>query len=332
MKRSSDLWILIGLFVLLLVGTYFAASPSKTTESKAPTTYNADPKGTKAFYTLLQRLGYRVDRLRGPYTELPRNARLLIVIEPGEREIKSLGKYGRDISDDEEEALVKWVKAGGGVVILSDGFKGVPARYIDSRDPSVHARNSSAFVTNRGLRDPKNAVRITGLIVSRVSKQDLILFDEYHHGIEGGGPGMASMSRQVKVAVLVLIVAGLILIYSRGRRFGAVRNLPGRDARPGFEYVESVGRLYSRARASDLAADILRDSFRRGLCLKLGLTSDAPRDVLNRRMAEDMPEGVRGRIQSVLGDRNEGYKPSDSELLDMTREIRALEKEISVDG
>ena len=66
MKRSQDIWLLIGLFVLLLVGAYFAASPSKTTESKAPTSYNADPKGVKAFYTLLQRLGYRVNRLLGP--------------------------------------------------------------------------------------------------------------------------------------------------------------------------------------------------------------------------------------------------------------------------
>jgi len=332
MRRSQDTWVLIALFCLLLVGSYFAASPGKTTESKSPTTYNADPKGMKAFYTLLQRLGYRVDRLRRPYTELPREARLLIVIEPGERDLGSGVRFGRDIEPREEDALDNWVKAGGNVIFLSDGFKGVPGRFLYSRDPSACVQSSSAYVSNKGLRDPANAVRIMGVIASRVSKTDLILFDEYHHGFEENGPATASMSRQVKVAVLILIVAALLLCHSRGRRFGAVRNLPGGDARPGFEYVESVGRLYSRARASDLAADILRDSFRRGLCLKLGLPSDASSDALDRRMAEDIGQDNRTRIHGVLDDPNEGYKPSDSELLDMTREIRALEKEISVDS
>ena len=49
------------------------------------------------------------------------------------------------------------------------------------------------------------------------------------------------------MAMLILIVAALLLCHSRGRRFGAVRNLPGGDARPGSKYVESVGRLYKRA-------------------------------------------------------------------------------------
>ena len=158
------------------------------------------------------------------------------------------------------------------MIFLSDGFKGVPQRFRDPR----HFQGSSGLVSNKGMRDPANAVRIMGIIASRVSKNDLILFDEYHHGFEENSPAAASVSRQVKASILILIVAGLLLCYSRGRRFGAVRNLPGGDARPGFEYVESVGRLYSRAYASDLAADILRDSFRRGLCLKLGLPSDAP--------------------------------------------------------
>ena len=49
-RRSHDTWVLIALFCLLLVGSYFAASPGKTTESKSPTTYNANPKGMKALH------------------------------------------------------------------------------------------------------------------------------------------------------------------------------------------------------------------------------------------------------------------------------------------
>ena len=66
------------------------------------------------------------------------------------------------------------------MIFLSDHFKGVPQRF---RDPS-HFQGSSALVSNRGMRDPANAVRIMSVIASRASKTDLILFDEYHHGFE----------------------------------------------------------------------------------------------------------------------------------------------------
>lgn len=327
MKRSQDTWVLTGLFALLLVGSYFAISPGKTSESKAPTTYNADPRGVKAFHTLLIRLGYRVDRLRKPYTQLPAGARLLIVVEPGERTL------GCEIGEHEQLALAEWLSSGGTVMFFSDRLKGIPWRLQHagaSGKGRIYVFDSSAIIDNKGMRDPANAVRIVGVIASRISKQDPILFDEYHHGFDESKPLAASVSRQVIVSISILLVAGLLLCYSRGRRFGAVRSLPEGDARPGFEFVESVGRLYRRARASDLAADILCDSFRRGLCLKLGLTADAPRDALDRRLAEDVDTDIRRRVQDLLDDREEGYRPSDSELLDMTREIHKLEKELGI--
>ena len=330
MKRSQDIWVLIGLFLLLLIGTYFVVSPRKTTESKAPTTYNADLKGVKAFHTLLGRLGYRVDRLCKPYTRLPAGTRLLIVVEPGERKGATMG---REIGKHEQLALADWVRTGGDVMFFSDRLEGIPWRFQDAGaygKGRVYVFDSSAIINNKGMRNPANAVRIMDVIASRISKQDLILFDEYHHGFDESKPLAASVSRQVIISISILLVAGLLLAYSRGRRFGAVRSLPEGDARPGFEFVESVGRLYSRAHASDLAADILRDSFRRGLCLKLGLTADAPIDALDRRLTDDINTDTRHRIQDLLVNRQEGYRPSDSELLDMTREIHRLEKEMGI--
>ena len=335
MKRSQDTWVLIGLFALLLAGAYFVISPGKTSESKTPTTYNADPRGVKAFYTLLGRLGYRVDRLRGPYTRLSAGARLLIVVEPGERKDTTMG---REIGEHEQLALADWINSGGTVMFFSDRLKGIPWRLQHagaSGKGRVYVFDSSAIINNKGMRDPANAVRIMAVIASRISKQAPILFDEYHHGFDESKPLMASVSRQVIVSISILLAAGLLLCYSRGRRFGAVRRLPEGDTRPGFEFVESVGRLYRRARASDLAADILRDSFRHGLCLKLGLTADAPPDALDRRLAEDIDTDTRRRVQNLLDNREEGYRPSDSELIDMTREIHKLEKELgigSIDG
>ena len=83
MRRRTDAGLVIVLFLVAFVGMYHLAGHERTEENKVSTTYNADCYGVKAFYTLLgERLGFRVGRLTESYARIPRQARVLVVVQP----------------------------------------------------------------------------------------------------------------------------------------------------------------------------------------------------------------------------------------------------------
>lgn len=340
MRKSKDVWVLVSVFVLLFVGGYFLAAPSGRDEFRTPTSYNPDPRGVKAFYTLLgDKLGYRVHRLRVPYTEMPRRARVLIVVAPRQAAEIPNPFHMKDysITDEEQEALTRWVSKGGIVLFVSDDLAGVPAAFGSDQtmgEGYVYAFSSQHIITNRGMRDYRNAVALLDIIGNHAGKHDLVLFDEYHHGDVESRSIWSYVSRQAWIALGILAVAGIVLCYSRGRRFGAVRSLPASETvRPGYEFVESVGRLYQRAHATDLAARILCDSFKHDLCGRLGMPSDTARHRIAVRLVSDVGGDTPKRVDKLLADCDSyraGQKPTEPELLEMAREIHQLEKELGL--
>lgn len=341
MRNSKDIWILVFVLIAFFVGLNYLAKPRRPVEDKTSSSYNADPMGTKAFYTLLgDRLGYNVRRHTQPFDNLPPDARVLVVVEPS-----STGST-EDIQE-ELPALADWIRNGGTLVYASEralkghglhvglpGAKGSPAisRLGKGR---IYAFGSGDPVTNRGLRDSRSAVAIVDIISGHASKRDVILFDEYHHGHRGSRPLLELVSRPVKMSLVVFLVAGLLAAYSKGRRFGAVRSAPETDQRrPAGEYVAAVGRLYSRAGATDLAADIICDSLLRKLRIKLGMSEDSSRDTITSRVealaGHDAAQTV-GRILALHSRVLAGERPGKQELLSTTQEIQQLEKELGLE-
>jgi hypothetical protein len=338
---KKDAVILIALLIALIVGSIFVAKPQKSKESKVSTTYNADPMGTKAFYILLQRMGYHADRLDRPHTEMPGNAKILIVVQPStaaEDNRFTQNILGPGISDEESKALDNWVNCGGTVIFLADELDGVPAAFGSTHKSGkgfVYAFPSRKTITNKCMRNPKNALKLLRIIDKHASKSDLIVFDEYHHGIIHSRPLLSYVSSQVWTAIVIVFIALILLVYSRGRRFGAVRSLPSSETvRPGYEFVESVARLYQRAHASDLAAGVLCESFRQGLCVKLGLSSDTETNTISLRLSEEVTAELAERASRVLTQCDRailaGEKPTQEELVDIAREVFNLEKELGI--
>jgi hypothetical protein len=182
------------------------------------------------------------------------------------------------------------------------------------------------------MRSPKNAIELLKIIDKHAEKRGLILFDEYHHGIIDSEPLLSQVSRQVWIAIGIITLALILLAYSKARRFGAVRSLPASEnVRPGYEFVESVARLYQRAHASDLAAGILCNSFRHGLCAKLGISTDADLGQIALRISEDISGELASRTIALINrcDRA-GDKPTEEELVDIAREVHELEKELGI--
>jgi|GEM_PF-1082934 len=343
--HGRDTWILAVVFVGLVIGGYFITTPGGRGEIKVSTTYNPDPRGVKAFYTLLgERLGYNVDRLKRPYDKIPSNARVLFVVQPrqkiGDDQPEALIRGRYYITDAECDALTKWIKRGGTVVFLSDNLAGVPAAFGSDQQIGrgfVYAFSSRYPITNAGMRDYRNAVKFLKIIDRHAGKRDLVLFDEYHHGIAESRSLWSYVSRQVKVAILLIIASLVVLCHSRGRRFGAVRRLPKSDiVRPSYEFVKSVGRLYRRANATNLAAKILCTTFRKELCAKYGISSDESNSSITTLLKSDIDIATLQRVDKLLADceswAKAGQKPSEQELLHIAREIRNLEEKLGLAG
>jgi hypothetical protein len=98
--------------------------------------------------------------------------------------------------------------------------------------------------------------------------------------------------------------------------------------------VAAVGRLYSRAGATDLAADIICDSFLRKLRIKLGMSEDSSRDTITSRVealaGHDAAQTV-GMILALHSRVLAGERPGKQELLSTTQGIQQLEKELGLE-
>lgn len=333
MKGSRDTIVLAVLLVGLVLGLHYFTRPKEAEEDTSPSSYNADPSGTKAFYTLLgDGLGYSTERLTAPYEKLPADARVLIVVEPDWETDRSLGP---EMDEKERLAVAAWVRKGGVLILASKSLADVPREFRRSGSVGggrVYAFGSAKSFTNRGMRDPRNAVDMAALVSRHASKNDLVLFDEYHHGYTESRPFLAMITRPVRMSLVVFVIAGLLAAYSRGRRFGAVRSEPEAESiRPGSEFVEAVGRLYRRSGATDVAMDIMRDSFLPRLYRKIGVTPDSHPDHVAARANAVCGEDCAAAVMRLLRARPAGHKPSEQELLHAARDIQQLEKELGLE-
>ncbi len=329
MKLSRDALVLI-----VLLGIAAALPLTQRSNRRADTgistSYSNYDSGVKAVYTLLgDRLGYNVDRLLAPYTEMPGAARVLVVVAP----VRS-----SPIEQEELQALDRWIEAGGTALFISDSLQGIPARYGATRAMGkgfIYAINDREVITNKGVKDYRNALKVVNIVAKHAGRDDLVLFDEYHHGLGRSklGSVLLHTQRQVKTGAAVIAVALLALCYSKGRRFGAVRSLPSREyRRPESEYVESVARLYQKAGAADVAADILINSVKQRLCLKLGLAPDAPLETIARRLESEGHTGAAVAVRRLTPSAQAGQRISKSELMNIARETHLVEKELGLVG
>ncbi len=329
MRSLRDGWVLAGI-IAAAIALLAVVGPSPEKESKLSTTYNSDSNGVKAFYTLLgERLGNRVERLRDPYTNLPSDAKILVVVAPLDH---------KPIAPDEIDALQQWIRSGNTAIFITNSHENIPNQFEETQlfgKGFIYSFDSINIISNRGMRNYRNAVRLVDIISKHAGPKDLILFDEYHHAISRSPSFsiLAHIGRQVKIGAVLAAVAILLLCYGRGRRFGAVRNLPSwENRRPGFDYVESIARLYARAGAADLAIDILTKSMRQELCVKFGLSTDATREAIVRQIELDGKVDLAQKVDKLLSINNAGQKLDNSELVYIAREIHAVEKELGLGG
>jgi Domain of unknown function (DUF4350) len=111
---SADRKLLIGagaLFLALAIGSAIISPPQVAGVSSIPSSYSAAWDGTKAAYSLLEQLGYDVDRWQRSPVDLPSDAEgeVLILVDPFMAP-----------SDEERAGVSEFIQRGGRVIVAGE--------------------------------------------------------------------------------------------------------------------------------------------------------------------------------------------------------------------
>lgn len=165
--------------------------------------------------------------------------------------------------------------ANGRSAILVDYPHGA-GRIIVLSDPYLVANGGISLQDN--LQLALNLVSTPGQMVA---------FDEFHQGHGVTRNAFASYFAGTPVLAICGQIALLILVvlWTRGRRFGRPLPLPFVDRRSSLEFVGSMAELQQRARAYDLAIENVYSRTRRVLARYAGMDYNSPRSEIANRVA-----------------------------------------------
>ena len=223
---------------------------------------------------------------------------------------------------------------GDGLALFGDSAGPLALEVPVGRGRLIAIADSGLF-SNENLGKSENSVLLANLLAHYARSGAPILFDEYHHGDAAGDPNGSLwdvFGRPLQLALIQLFLASICLLFLLGGRFGPPVPLNRAVARNSAEYVVSVASLYRRAEASGTALETLYRQFLRDICGRLAL----PPDVNLERLAEvaaQRGQVNKERLRRLLATcemRLDGGKLTEAELLDLTRQMESIRKEIGI--
>lgn len=331
------------------------------------------PRGGKAYYSLLKKLGYVAARHERSVELLPEDARVFMTLSGA-----------LPLTDPEERSILRWVEEGGTFVWSprrgeayrlspSFGFGVVPGpdaeevavtgRLDGGAGPGYALRMTREFLVrprpdrearalvpdlvlsiphgrgrviaiadpllfaNAGLAREENAAFMVHLAATAAGRGGLILFDEFHHGFQGGQSAFSVLWDSPLAWVLVLAaLASFCGLSAVGRRLGPPVDLhEGRRRRPG-EFIDAFANLCKGMGAGPQALSMILAEFRSFLQRRCGAGDGAGLGRLEARL--DLPGGHLSRLLS-RGDaiaRRSGA--ADAELVQFAREVEGLRRKL----
>jgi hypothetical protein len=213
------------------------------------------------------------------------------------------------IADDKGALLIDYSYGQGKVVLLSDPY----------------------VVSNGGIRLNDNLQLALNVLTA---EEGLIAFDEYHHGkgtrqntFAGYFAGTPVLLVAAQIGLLVLLV-----LWTKGRRFGRPLPLPQVDRRSSLEFVASMAELQQRARAFDLAIENIYTRTRRVLARHAGVDYNSSRSEIALRIAACGPidahslETLMRQCEEVIN----GAPCSWRQSIDLVRRLREVERDLGL--
>jgi hypothetical protein len=214
---------------------------------------------------------------------------------------------------DDQAAVVADAKAGKGRVVLVT-------------DPYI--------VANNGISQADNVILALNLLSERPEGE--IAFDEYHHGYGASttSEGLMSYFRGTPVPWMMAQVAlvAVLVVYTRGRRFGRPLPLKHERRTTNLEFVSSMANITRLARATDLAMENIYAEFRKRLCRFGGVPARVANEKLAAAVARrsKLDERELATLLARCDGVSRGEHVSEAELLRLVRRIREIEFRLSV--
>jgi hypothetical protein len=213
------------------------------------------------------------------------------------------------LRDDQGALLVDFTYGSGRVVILTDPY----------------------IVSNGGIRLNDNLQLAVNLLTAA---DGLIAFDEYHQGkgsSQNSFAGYFAGTPVLLVAAQVGLVV-LLILWTRGRRFGRPLPLPQVDRRSSLEFVASMAELQQRARAFDLAIENIYTRTRRVLARHAGMDYNSSRSEIAKRIAArgtidaHKLETLMRQCEDVINGEPCTWRQS----IDLVRRLREVERDLGL--
>jgi Domain of unknown function (DUF4350) len=188
------------------------------------------------------------------------------------------------------------------------------------------------LVANNGISKADNVILALNLLFERSPGK--IAFDEYHHGYGSSttGGGLMSYFHGTPVPWMMAQAAliAVLVVYTRGRRFG--RPLPIKRERrtTNLEFVSSMANITRLARATDLAMENIYAEFRKRLCRAAGVPPKTDNAKLAAAVARrsELDERELAALLARCEEVSRGEQVSDSELLRLVARIREIESHL----
>lgn len=205
--------------------------------------------------------------------------------------------------------LVEYPHGRGRIVLLSDPF----------------------IVANNGINRADN-LRFAINVVT--GNGGLVAFDEFHQGHRTMHNALIQYFEGTPVLAICgqIALIGLMIIWSRGRRFARPLPLAQVDRRSSLEFVASMAELQQRARAHDLALENIYGRVRRVLVRHAGLSNSSPRAEIAARVAAR--SGLNRQALETLmrncEDTINGAPTNAKESLRMARRLRQIESALGL--
>ena len=213
------------------------------------------------------------------------------------------------LSDEQGALLVDFGRGRGRIVVLSDPF----------------------IVANRGINRADNLQLAANIIKGAGG---LIAFDEYHQGRGATRNQLAAYFAGTPVLAMCaqLFLLAAAVVWTRGRRFARPLPAPRVDRRSRLEFVASMAELQQRARAFDLAVEIVYGRTRRALARYAGTDASAPRASIAAGVAARSGR-KRDEIEALMReceDAINGAPTSARHSLALVARLRELERALGI--
>src|SRR6185369_8944226 len=213
------------------------------------------------------------------------------------------------IADDKGALLIDYAYGSGSVVILSDPY----------------------IVSNSGIKLNDNLQLAVNVLTTR---DGLIAFDEYHQGkgaIPSSFAGYFSGTPVLLIAGQVGLIV-LLVLWTKGKRFGRPLPLARVDRRSSLEFVASMAELQQRARAFDLAIENIYTRTRRVLARYAGVDYNSSRSEIASRIASRGTIDA-NRLETLMRQCEEvinGQPCTWRESIDLVRRLREVERDLGL--